>query len=85
MKNLQGILDEYQSADIGVRRLILAERNATRFDRPGIRRALNEMINARTNLALERRFIRNCSTKARTSASCCAQTAGMLAILASFL
>jgi hypothetical protein len=53
MKNLRGILEEYQSADGSVRRLILAERNATRFDRPGIRRALNEMINARTQLALE--------------------------------
>ena len=53
MNTLQGIQDEWESACLAVAALAEAEKNATRFDRPGIRKALIEAASARLNLSLE--------------------------------
>ena len=42
----QGIYDEYQSASIAIDALSDALHRATRFDKPGIRRALMDAIEA---------------------------------------
>lgn len=52
-RNLQGRMDEIDSATYSITLLSEAERQATRFDRPAITRELNGMILARAHLVLE--------------------------------
>lgn len=51
--NLQGLIDEYESARIAVAALADALISATRFEAPGIRRALVEAETALVNLSIE--------------------------------
>lgn len=51
--NLQGLIDEYESARIAVAALADALTRATGFDAPTIRRALFEAENALADLSIE--------------------------------
>lgn len=51
--NLQGLIDEYESARIAVAALADALVRATRFDAPGIRRALFEAETALADVSIE--------------------------------
>jgi hypothetical protein len=50
---LQGLIDEFESAQIAVAALIDAESRATAFDRPGIQRALAEALHARYHIGMK--------------------------------
>ena len=50
---LQGLIDEFESAQIAVAALIDAESRATVFDQPGIQRALAEAIQARYYIGMK--------------------------------
>lgn len=53
MRNLQGLIDEYESARLAVAALADALISATRFETPGIRRALVEAETAMADLSIE--------------------------------
>ena len=50
---LQGLIDEFESAQIAVAALIDAEALATVFDRPGIQKALAEALQARYHIGMK--------------------------------
>jgi hypothetical protein len=51
--NIQGLIDEYESARLAVAALADALMTAGRFERPGIQRALFEAETALVNLSIE--------------------------------
>lgn len=51
--NLQGLIDEYESARIAVAALADTMINAGRFEKPGIQRALFEAETALVNVSIE--------------------------------
>lgn len=51
--NIQGLMDEYESARIAVAALADALIHAGRFEKPGIQRALFEAETALVNLSIE--------------------------------